>query len=342
MSESVLPRRAEGNDSRRFLLCAALAVAVHAALLSVIPITLGSLPPDSSRVPIDLEFEAGPILEPPRASQDITSPEAAPAAVPAPDLAGAAVTPPAGAVISRGSEAAPSEGDFVIPSPRVQGEPSPAAPLGFSFREAGGRTGASEGLPQAASAAAGSSTVLVEPQIDTGVGSLQRGGSGVAVAGQGGKAAGSPLDLKKLDQALADSRSGPAGSGDGTGTGAGTGTRGTGQPGSGAGTSEGSGDGTGGYRVVWNEPDAGTGRQVLSSPAPKVPRWVSTQGLTLSVVASFTLTPEGIVSGAKVEQSSGYTDVDAAVVDAIRRWRFTAAKTTRTIRGTIPYLIKAR
>jgi TonB family protein len=64
--------------------------------------------------------------------------------------------------------------------------------------------------------------------------------------------------------------------------------------------------------------------------------------LTLFATVSFSLAPEGIVSSVRVERSSGYSDVDAAVTEAIRRWRFSAAKGARVLKGKVPYTITAR
>jgi TonB family protein len=72
-----------------------------------------------------------------------------------------------------------------------------------------------------------------------------------------------------------------------------------------------------------------------------MPSWVSSQGLTLRVTVAFTLTQQGVIAKTSVEQSSGYADVDAAVVDAIRHWRFTPSKAPGTVDGVIPYFIKA-
>jgi protein TonB len=94
--------------------------------------------------------------------------------------------------------------------------------------------------------------------------------------------------------------------------------------------------------VVWDKPDASKGRAVLSSVKPKIPAWVSTQGLTMSVKVSFTLQPEGVVSAVSVARSSGYADVDSAVIDAIRRWRFTPAKGGGPVQGVITHIINTR
>jgi TonB family protein len=49
-----------------------------------------------------------------------------------------------------------------------------------------------------------------------------------------------------------------------------------------------------------------------------------------------------VVSTATVDRSSGYADVDSAVIDAIRRWRFTPASGGGSVKGVIPYVIKTR
>jgi TonB family protein len=165
----------------------------------------------------------------------------------------------------------------------------------------------------------------------------------VAVSGSGGTGTGGNLDLSQLDKAISGSQAGGTGkagggSGQGTGTQAGTGT-GTG---GGTGTVKGGGgSGSGTYSVVWDQPDASKGRNLVSAPSPRIPSWVSSQGLTLRVTVAFTLTQSGVISTVTVEQSSGYADVDAAVIDAIRRWRFTPSKATGTVDGVIPYVIKA-
>jgi TonB family protein len=49
---------------------------------------------------------------------------------------------------------------------------------------------------------------------------------------------------------------------------------------------------------------------------------VSAQGFTLSVVVSFTVQADGTITGAAIQRSSGYAEVDAPVIDAIRREPF--------------------
>lgn len=91
--------------------------------------------------------------------------------------------------------------------------------------------------------------------------------------------------------------------------------------------------------MVWA--DASKGRVPVSEPEPKLPAWVSTEGLALSVSISFVLMPDGLVSGVSLEKSSGNAEVDSAIKYAISRWRFTAAKGAAPVKGRIPhYVIK--
>ena len=75
---------------------------------------------------------------------------------------------------------------------------------------------------------------------------------------------------------------------------------------------------------------------------PKLPSWVSQQGLALFVKVAFTVLPDGIVGGAVIEQSSGYADVDASVIEAIRKCLFNAVPGSAPVKGTIPYTVKLR
>ena len=78
------------------------------------------------------------------------------------------------------------------------------------------------------------------------------------------------------------------------------------------------------------------------SVLPKLPAWVSQQGLALSVKVAFTVLPDGLVSGAAIEKSSGYADVDARVIEAIRACRFNAVPGSAPVKGTIPYTVNVR
>jgi TonB family protein len=80
-------------------------------------------------------------------------------------------------------------------------------------------------------------------------------------------------------------------------------------------------------------------RKPVSMPLPVVPDWVAKQGVRLSVGTVFTLTPQGFLTGIKVEKSSGYMDVDAAVMDALRKWKFEAVGGGKNVKGRITYII---
>ena len=102
------------------------------------------------------------------------------------------------------------------------------------------------------------------------------------------------------------------------------------------------GGGQGDFRFLWDQPEAGKARRLLSSSQPRIPEWVSKEGLSLTVLVSFTLTPDGLLSDVNVEASSGYNDVDEAVSEAVRLWRFSADPSARPIHGQIPYAVRAR
>lgn len=145
----------------------------------------------------------------------------------------------------------------------------------------------------------------------------------------------SKLDLSRLDRAL-------GGEAAGTGTTSGGTSGPAAAPGAPAAPAAG---GTSGpakdYAIEWARPEQG--REAVSTPRPTVPRWVSEKGMSLQVTASFVLTPEGLLRDVQVERSSGYSDVDAAVLEALRRWRFDAAPPgSREVSGTIRYRIEPR
>jgi protein TonB len=97
----------------------------------------------------------------------------------------------------------------------------------------------------------------------------------------------------------------------------------------------------GGPVITWEE--EGEKRDLLSPiKRPKIPPWVEKEGLNLEVVVSFTVTPEGHISSFKVERSSGYPDVDASVLDTVRKLKFNPVSGDRTVRGKITYVIRTK
>jgi len=98
---------------------------------------------------------------------------------------------------------------------------------------------------------------------------------------------------------------------------------------------------TGGPVITWEE--EGEKRDLLSPiKRPEIPPWVKKEGLNLEVVVSFAVTPEGHISSFKVERSSGYPDVDASVLDTVRKLKFNPVSGDRTVRGRINYVIKTK
>jgi TonB family protein len=301
------------GDRRRVLASMAAAVLVHTGILTALA--------------LGIEIGGG-TLATPQVTVDLQGSGA--------DAFGTSGGPAAPTAPSRGH--ASDAGSFVIPAPRAQPAASTeAAGAGPSFREAGARTGTTQTISSAPSTVPAPS---IAPQQQgkgnsgadpSGVSSVQRSGAGVLTSSSESVSSGS-LDLGQLDGALAGRgtrRSGPAAS-----AGSGDGSRGGGNGGQGR-----SGQG---YSVIWSGADSGKGRMLIFPASPKLPAWVSAQGLTLSVSVNFILLSDGLIGGAAVQQSSGYADVDAAVVDAIRRWRFTPAEDAPPARGLIPYVIRAQ
>ena len=92
------------------------------------------------------------------------------------------------------------------------------------------------------------------------------------------------------------------------------------------------------YNIQWDDPSQG--RDPTQKQNPKIPAWVKELGQRLQVVVSFELTAQGVLRNVKVVQGSGYSEVDVAVQDALRGWRFQpVAFTTRTVTGRITYTI---
>jgi len=84
---------------------------------------------------------------------------------------------------------------------------------------------------------------------------------------------------------------------------------------------------------------------LFAPPEPDIPRWVSEQGLDLKVVVRFYVTPEGNTTGVEIERpwgTSGYTDVDASVMEVIRKLKFLPVETTQYATGKITYIVKRK
>ena len=63
------------------------------------------------------------------------------------------------------------------------------------------------------------------------------------------------------------------------------------------------------------------------------------EGTDIHVVIEFEVVPAGFTQAPKVVQSDALPEVDAAIVAAIRTWRFTPIEGARSVRGRIVYEI---
>jgi TonB family protein len=79
-----------------------------------------------------------------------------------------------------------------------------------------------------------------------------------------------------------------------------------------------------------------------AGPPPAIPSWVKKEGLDLKVAVSFAVTSEGHTTSIKIRLSSGYSDVDTAVLDAVRKMKFNADPKSRKVTGTITYIISPK
>ncbi len=358
---SDIPANGHLPEKRRTLASLAAACVLHALFLALLALVFARQAPIQTPIPvsIDLQPSTGPADGLPDLPSGAAGEEGAAGAAGTEGAAPRAAGPIVPAGSAQGGAASADAAGFVIPTPRAApaGSAGPSA-AGPAFRESGGRTGVSQGLPSLPSPIEGPAVAPIQqgrgsgsgPASGSGSAPVQRSGQGVLVQGSGGAASGGNLDLSQLDKAIAGAGSGTGkgGTGQAGAGGTGKGSSGTGPGGGGTGPgASGSGGGGGGgggqnYSVVWSQPDASRGRTLLSTVSPKVPSWVSAQGLTLSVTVAFTLLSDGVIGGVVLEQSSGYADVDAAVLDAIRRWRFSASASTASVKGVIPYVIKTR
>ncbi len=123
-------------------------------------------------------------------------------------------------------------------------------------------------------------------------------------------------------------------SGSGTGGDSGTGT-GAGQgsgSGSGAGSSSGAGQGSG------SAPPGGIiPPSIIFSPEPPYPMAAREEGRQGTVKVRIQILTDGLPGTVEVAVSSGYTDLDAAAVAGVKRWRFTPAKYRSTGQAFVSY-----
>ncbi|MBA7639490.1 hypothetical protein ES703_47148 [subsurface metagenome] len=95
--------------------------------------------------------------------------------------------------------------------------------------------------------------------------------------------------------------------------------------------------------IVWD--DASSKRILTSSgsqPEIEIPYWVKREGLDLRVGISFAVTPEGHTTPVEIRISSGYSDVDTAILDAVRKMTFNPDPGSKIVTGTITYIISPK
>jgi TonB family protein len=93
--------------------------------------------------------------------------------------------------------------------------------------------------------------------------------------------------------------------------------------------------------IEWDE-DGKKRALIFSGPKPDIPTWVKKEGLDLQIAVSFAVTPEGYTTSVAVGESSGYPDVDATVLNTVRKMRFNPVSGSENVTGTIRYIISTK
>ena len=310
----------------RLLTSIALAVVLHAVVFVLLELFLKlqheRLPEYSG--PVFVQLEEQPVIQQARQTQT----EALPTQ---PRAAGAQVQE-APAVAA----AQPTPGLAVAPAAGAAAE-VPAKPKGPQFRLEGSSAQEAEARP--APSGRGFQITTTEPTLPPA--GLKSGGAPlraetVTPAGPAGEAPALPLE--SVDRALAQSGGAKAGGGGaarlGAATGGAAGT--TARSGTGAGETAQEGSSS----ISWENP--ALGREPTFMPRPVIPKWVSDAGLRLTVEFDFVLTPHGVLNGVRLRKSSGYSDVDSSVWEALLRWKFKPVASRAEVKGRVGYLILPR
>ena len=101
----------------------------------------------------------------------------------------------------------------------------------------------------------------------------------------------------------------------------------------------GSSDDASEVEIEWNEP--AEGRDFERRVEPEVPDVVKDEGLTVTAVYAFVLTPEGLLTQLTLQKSSGYSEVDIAAKEALRRWKFRQIQGTKQVKGSVRITMSA-
>jgi TonB family protein len=296
----------------RFLISLALALVIHALALFVVELIIRNqrarLPEYSG--PLYVQLEEVPVIARslPAAPAVVSEPPPGESAPPA-EARPAAPAPGGGVVAAAPETAAPRLRPQEPLAAPATPEPAPPPPRTEPF------------VPE---------EVVIppagrKPQTET------AGTQGAAPA----VAPAAVMPLTDLDSALEErGEAGPAGEPDAGGV---EGGAESGQARGTAPAAEAAGEG---FLIQWEDPSQG--REAIAQPLPVLPAWVSQQGLRLKTTVSFVLNPQGFLTEVKTEEGSGYSDVDAAVLEALRRWKFKPVASTRSVRGRVSYIIRPR
>jgi TonB family protein len=308
----------------RLLVSIALAVVIHAAAFLLLELFLKlrreTMPEYSG--PMFVQLEEQPVIQQARES----------AALPAQLEASAAQgreAPPATSLQPAAPRAASGLAAARSPGPSVE---EPLKPKGPQFRMEGAPAQEAEVRP--GPSGKGFQIPSEEPTLPPS-GGPSKGAPlrAEAVSPQGPSGEAPALPLESVDKALAQTGGAKAGR-----AGAVAGGVSTAAPGrTGAGVGEISREG---ISILWDDPSQG--REPTSTPKPVIPAWVSQAGLRLTMEVGFVLTPQGVLHSVRVVKSSGYSDVDSSVLEALRRWKFKSVASRANVTGRVGYLILPR
>jgi TonB family protein len=321
-------RAAPRDPSRdRLLSSVLLAVLLHALAFVALELFLKLAPQRTPeyRGPLFVQLEEQPVVR--QARQAAPASAIAPSTAAAGQQGAAAAVPraeptpqlPSGPPLRAGGDAA---------SARAAPGAAAPTPTGSPFRMEGAP--AQQGRPQPAGQ--GFQVPSTEPTLPP-AGTQAQGPALRAVApGSGGQAA-PAVPMDEVDRALASGSAARAAGGSGTGAPGTAGASGGAQSGAGQGDTS-----QEGFSIVL--PDSVRGREVMFMPRIIVPKWVSEAGDRLAGDVSFELTPQGVLLNVKTARSSGHSDVDTVVLDAVRRMKFQpGGKDSVNVRGTVSYVI---
>ncbi len=358
------------QDRERFIFALVIGLVLNVALFLVIEILVkldAARPPkDFADLQVELQVEEVPVIdrvaeaEPPKVVEPRPVAEPAPAPPPpaepevkvqAPAPKPAAPKPeaprpvPPKPVPPEPVKEEPIKDEYRIPSGPVAAAAAPPAPSTPQFRTEGAKP-ASAPAPAPPAPTKQKAQPLTEPAPAESAPALPRGPSQKVVQGQAqssaGSTGGSVLPLNQLDEALGAGGGAPAAPAvpegqtvSGGGRLAAAGQAPAGLPA----TRSAAGPGVPGeqpFQISWEDP--AQGRKPVRTPIPDLPPQAK-QGQRLTVVVEFILTPQGFISTVNRVRSSGYTEVDTAVVNAVRKWTFEPVRSDRSVKGQVTYTI---